>query len=124
MKKTLLISLLLSFVFQLNVFSQNDTKYEVIILRVNHYLKTDGLTSRLSIETYKNENSSFNLRFENKDKGVINYKNDDGTIMVFNEEVDIVNFIENNGFIIQSVYTEVIGGRCFVNYVFQKEYDK
>ena len=118
--KTILLLSLLFFSTSILIFGQTDSDKEIVILRVNHFLKTNGLESRLNIEIGKSPNHSLKGKIENGEVGTIRYTNNDGTVSVFTNETDILSFLLNKGYKILNVYENIIGSRPFVSYIMEK----
>jgi len=119
MKNIILLCTLFVFA-NISIFGQTNSDKEVVILRVNQFLKTNGLESRLYIEIGNSPNHSFKGKVENGEAGTVRYTKNDGMVSVFTNEVDMLSFLINNGYKILNVYENNIGSRPFVNYIMEK----
>ena len=118
--KTIILLSILIFTTNSLIFGQTNSDKEIVILRVNHFLKSSGLVTKISIEIGDSPTHSLKGKVENGEVGSVRYNKSDGTTTVYHNEVDVISFLLNNGYKILTVYENNVGSRPFVNYILEK----
>ena len=90
-----------------------------MILRSHHYLKRDGIDSRLSVDIGSLENHSLRNIVRNGESGTIIFKFSDIIIVVKNE-VDFLNMANSLNFKLVSVNEINISNKKYFQYLFFK----
>jgi len=114
------------FIFFIFIFSafvinaQSSANKEFVILRVNYFSKQTGLEARLSIDIGTSQTHSLKGKFEEGKNGTLRYNEPGDKIIVFNNEIDILELLYKQGFEIIYCYDGVITGKNYMHYLLSK----
>lgn len=111
----IILSLLIAF-SGLNLFAQKQG--EVVVLRVEYAKKNSGIEHRMLLDAGTSTDHSLAKKIEHE-KGVIRIQNN-GKLLAFHNEVDLINFLISEGFSLHSTYQQTIMGETYQVYLFMR----
>jgi hypothetical protein len=117
--KIRIFSLLLNFFIIGQISAQSA---ECVIIRVSYAKKASGSESRLSIDIGKSTTHSLYGKIKNlEDSNTVQITNEDGKLIIFNNEVDLMNYLFMLGYKYISYFHTVIINTEFHNFILIKE---
>lgn len=116
------ISWFLLFVFLLFGYIARAQTSESVIIRVSYAKKTNGLESRIMLDIGKSNTHSLYGKVKNLDaSSAVQITADDDKLIVFNNEVDLMNYLFKLGYKYKSYFHSVIINVDTHNFILIKE---
>ncbi|HAA00025.1 MAG TPA: hypothetical protein DEP18_00480 [Flavobacteriales bacterium] len=114
--KTFFLSLFCFLLFSFSVAAQ--TQGEVVILRVEYAKKSSGIEHRMQLDAGISTQHSLSGKVINE-KGVVRIKTDEKTES-FTNEVDLLSYLQKNGFRLLQVFNQTIMGETYLVYLLER----